>query len=362
LKNYLKNLTIKKKMSCDFDLFLKLIEENLQKEPKCQQISIEPEVEIDEIIKKKIDCKVIKDLNTKHIFTNFTPTNLRVSTITVCATINLDDSIKNFVNKTILQRHCCKKCYEMFLDIENHTCDKIIKKKGSFYNQQTLLITLPNKKKVNFKIFWNGKVQITGLKSELHGVKAIEIFIEFIKKLQLRYKNTEEWVITDSKLLQMDNYRVCLINSDFSVNFKIKRNLLYELLKKKYKISVSYEPDYYQGVNSKFYWNRVNKKMTGKCNCTINCNGKGKGNGNGDCKKVTISIFQSGKIIITGAQTYHQIKDAYLFINKVLDSEYLTIKRNEIMIEKTDDILNKKIFIDKTKIINFHLYNKLLFI
>ena len=40
----------------------------------------------------------------------------------------------------------------------------------------------------------------------------------------------------------------------------------------------------------------------GICKCDCNCNGKGEGLGIGDCKRVTIAVFNSGKIIITGGK------------------------------------------------------------
>ena len=42
---------------------------------------------------------------------------------------------------------------------------------------------------------------------------------------------------------------------------------------------------------------------------------------------MTIAIFQSGKLIITGAKTYQQITDAYDFINDVFKN-YSEVKRN----------------------------------
>ena len=46
---------------------------------------------------------------------------------------------------------------------------------------------------------------------------------------------------------------------------------------------------------------------------------KGKGCGNGQCKRVTIAVFASGKIIITGGRSIEQLVDSYNFIKGVLD-------------------------------------------
>ena len=52
----------------------------------------------------------------------------------------------------------------------------------------------------------------------------------------------------------------------------------------------------------------------------------------GDCKKVTIGVFQSGCVIITGAATVTQIEECYPYICKVLkDNIDLIRKRNYIV-------------------------------
>ena len=126
-----------------------------------------------------------------------------------------------------------------------------------------------------------------------------------------------------------DNYKIVLINSDYFVGFEIRRDVLHKILIDKYGIYSSYEPCIYPGVNSKYYWNKDYKDSSfpGKCFCTENCSGKGNGEGNGKCKKITISIFQSGSVIITGARNMEQIVDAYNFINKVFEENYDSIKK-----------------------------------
>ena len=291
--------------------------------------------------------------------------------MTATGCINLNNKDLDFVNKESIKKYVCSDCMGIFLNKDNHICNKIKKKSstGGFYNQQTLLIPISNGKKKNIKLFWNGKIQFCGLQSKEEAFEAIENLIRIIKEI---YKKDNS-IIKNIKNLEMHNFNICCINTDFVVGFKIKRNILYELLKKKYNITVSYEPDFYQGVNSKFYWNEKWNKLhnySGICYCSsiINkdgkkkcCNGKGSGNGERDCKKVTIAIFQSGKIIITGARNFCQIKDTYYFINKVLSENYDLIKRKEITIQKTDDLVEyKKIFIDIRKIINYHMYDKLI--
>ena len=108
-----------------------------------------------------------------------------------------------------------------------------------------------------------------------------------------------------------------LINSDFDIKYSVNREILHREIINKGLYS-SYEPCMYPGVNIKYYFNNNNDKC-GICKCTEKCNGKGRGCGNGQCKRVTIAVFASGKIIITGGRSIEQLVDSYNFIKGVLD-------------------------------------------
>ena len=94
---------------------------------------------------------------------------------------------------------------------------------------------------------------------------------------------------------------------------------------------VNYESDNYPGVKTSFYWNMGDPSKSGICKCKIGktCSGKGRGTlAEGDsCRKITISIFQSGKIIITGARDKAQIEDAYSFITTIFREYFHSVAR-----------------------------------
>ena len=169
-----------------------------------------------------------------------------------------------------------------------------------------------------------------------------------------------EDAIVNKEECKITNYKIVLINSDFYAGFEIKRDILHQYLIDKYQIFSSYEPCIYPGVNSKFYWNKkyTHKTHLGKCYCSKLCNGKGDGDGNGNCKKITVSTFQSGSVIITGARSMEQINDAYIFINKVFEENYKSLKKvNAPFLEqnensKTTNNTKKKIIKLKRK--NIH--------
>ena len=64
----------------------------------------------------------------------------------------------------------------------------------------------------------------------------------------------------------------------------------------------------------------------GICECENMCNGKGDGYGDGGCKKVTIAVFKSGKVIITGGQNQEQIIESYRFITNFIQNKKEMLK------------------------------------
>jgi len=246
-----------------------------------------------------------------------TATTIRISTMTATSyigtCINLTDLYNNGeLDETI---KCIQFRYHPVKGVYKKNKKKSTKK--CFYNQVTFILELDNSKKINLKIFLNGKIQMTGLRNKSDGIFCIQYMIKYIN-------NISECLDTPDSLKEYP-LNIVLINSDFDIKFKIKRDILYELLVNDYNMFVSYEPDIYPGVNIKFFWNKEHKY--GVCDCIDTCNGKGLGEGDGDCKKVTISTFQSGKVIITGARSLEQIKDTYDFITNVFKTHYERLKR-----------------------------------
>jgi hypothetical protein len=84
------------------------------------------------------------------------------------------------------------------------------------------------------------------------------------------------------------------------------------------------EKTIYQGVNTKYFYNSTNKQ-SGICSCEKICKGQGMGDGEGQCKRITMSIFRTGKIIITGARQMKQIETAYEFLNKIFEKHQSSV-------------------------------------
>lgn len=192
------------------------------------------------------------------------------------------------------------------------------KAKTFFFNQATLVLrqeVAPLQwKEINVKLFRNGGIQMTGVRTEKMSQDAIEWLVSHIQARCTKAPVFE----TETRIHKM---QIQLVNTDFSIGAKIRRDALYKLLSEKYHLTVSYEPSIYQGVKTKYFYNAVRPDHCppGLCPCDKLCKGTGDGTAIGECKKITISPFQTGQIIITGARTMHQIQEAYEFMKTVFE-------------------------------------------
>ena len=289
-------------------------------------------------------------------------------------------------------------------------------KKRVFFNQITFIISPSLGRLNNVKLFNNGSISMTGLKYLGEGEISVQKLINKIKNINgVYYENLTDLDISDLKISQnseiprikcmncsnevscnnvnklkcnkhyicklcsntdydkckscnisllengiisickLKNFKIVLINSDYYLGFELKRDVLHDLLVNKYNLFSSYEPCIYPGVNSKYYFNELylNKEFKGKCYCDVYCNGKGDGKEEGKCKKITISVFQSGSIIITGARSMSQINIAYKYINNIINENYELVKKNEFLALGPINEKKKIIKLNKTNIINY---------
>ena len=239
-------------------------------------------------------------------------TALRVSTMTYISDLNSEIDLKRLFDAVEID-DVLKYIEYGALNQKGEKSNKSSKsrnkeKKKFFYNQITAHIF--EEKIVNVKIFNNGKIQMTGVKTEDQGIRTLNKVVSKIRRID---KDILETILTNQDL-NPERGRIAMINTDFDCGFKIKRELLQRLITDKGYYS-SFEPTIYPGVNIKYYFNKE-KQTTGICNCEGRCNGKGK---DGFCKKITVAVFNSGKIIITGGQSYEQLNTAYDFINDTLN-------------------------------------------
>ena len=245
------------------------------------------------------------------------PTKYRVSTITCNASITTTiDLLKLFDNINLEED-------KGFMWIENG-----LKKRGTypkkrkestnkkcFDNQITVIYKYNEGYYPNIKIFRNGNIQMTGIRTEEDGKKIVDIITNEIKKISDNCEN----LVGNKTTINNKDFTIRMINCDFAIPFKIRRKNLHQMLiSPMYGNTCSFQPLTYPGVKLQFYWNKSQPNNGGICQCTKMCYGKGNGQSDGECKKVTVAIFDSGKILITGANSFEQVNKAYEFICKVI--------------------------------------------
>jgi TATA-box binding protein (TBP) (component of TFIID and TFIIIB) len=349
---------------------------------------------------------------------------LRISTSTMISSFNTN------INLYLVDKYFIRDDVITFMDNGGKPIkNSAIKTKNNrpFFNQATLLVKLNPLKKINVKIFSNGKIQMTGVKRKIDGMEALEYILnkikntegkiplsklfprellirlqkkknfkgylpdEFIsdkkkifndKKLNidkelknvplslffmdedycLKYLNIDNIVkellkdfngedvmvhshsIEDLEKVKITEISIVNIVSDFNINFKVKREILYNIIRNKYQIISRFDPCIYPGVKNKFYFNKeyLDREHPGKCYCKGKCLGKGDGNGEGDCKKITISIFQSGSILITGAKNVENIEYIRKFIIQVIKDNYNLIRKVKTPFEDMEEIVEQE--------------------
>lgn len=184
-------------------------------------------------------------------------------------------------------------------------------KKKNFYNQVTVEIKPKDNKYVNVKLFKNGSVQMTGVKNVNDFCEIMNILITELKRKKAviqKYKLIEKPFVEDYSKLGIYNIKVNMINSNFRVDYNIDRDALYNALRDD-NIECTYEPCWHACVNIKYNYKNTDKK-------------------------ISIFVFESGAIIITGANNIDHVYNAYQFIN-----QKLTKFGSNVVLTKLESIL-----------------------
>jgi TATA-box binding protein (TBP) (component of TFIID and TFIIIB) len=159
-------------------------------------------------------------------------------------------------------------------------------KETAFYNQVTIGYEDAYSRK-SIKIFPNGSIQVAGC-SDLFDCRRILKQLAFILHV----------VLDIDKDVRIGNADVKMINTNFSLNSSVNLNKIIQQFSQMKGFKVTFDPDRYSAVKVKF--------VPGP-----------------DMKQVTTSIFSTGKIIVTGAQTLDEIANAYNIINNAINPSML---------------------------------------
>ena len=268
--------------------------------------------------------------------------DIKISTITATANISLINfNIENiglYFNEfddiiigKLYNKHLITKDSITKVKIKKKNVKERVVTKGNFLNQisiifdtsklnnseEELLTTNNKKKKINLKLFKNGSIQCTGLSKKIELFKkCIEILFDKLKKPKAILENNKfkHIYFADQPILlkssNIKNFLIQMINTNFVCDYNINREYLAEELLKN-SISVHYDPN--DSVSVKIKYKLKNDKV------------------------VSIMIFESGSISITGANSCYEIDESYKFINK-----FNFQKNKNILIKpiKTDIIID----------------------
>tara|TARA_B100000768_G_scaffold179128_1_gene196175 strand:+ start:84 stop:1247 length:1164 start_codon:yes stop_codon:yes gene_type:complete len=252
------------------------------------------------------------------------------------------------------------------------------KKKRQFFNQYSVIIrinegeceNLDNEKKINFKLFVNGSIQMSGIKDLYSVNKALNKLVYVLgKQVGIKHDNKKKIerikFVENVKDFDSTGFKLNMINSNYKIRVKINRPHLYQLLLKK-KINVTYEKairacvcvKYVVPVNNKLKkmliksfeelfsknydrkellnivskWESFEEKIKLAITRLINKSEELEYNIRkklihkidelfriGREKNLSIFVFQKGNIIITGAaSSRYDIMQAFNFINNII--------------------------------------------
>jgi TATA-box binding protein (TBP) (component of TFIID and TFIIIB) len=240
---------------------------------------------------------------------NVNYSTISISTMTIC--FNFNESI----NLDQLKEKLSK--YKIISYKPGSKKSKIPKKRGtdSFYNSFDIKLGIVDYTRdpkifsnISIFIFPNGKVKIAGAKT----INTIRITIDEISEL------------IGNPNLKAENIKIQMICSDFKIKpitknpegWCIKQEILKNILVKNYSLSATFSPlSRYPGINLK-----INSKIE-------------------PGKQVSLLIFRSGSIIITGAKNAKDVADCYLFIVGVI-SKY---SKELFYYDINEEIKNKKL-------------------
>ena len=225
-----------------------------------------------------------------------------------------------------------------------------------FQNSVSFIVSIDKCKDVNIKIFINGKLQLTGVPLESDGIRAVHILCDYLYQ---KYKIK----------MTIKNYSTVMINTCYDLCFNINREVLYDILIGRYNLITVFDTEGYPGVRIHYFYNETSKMTDneGQCVCPELCDGDNDGSDIGKCKRISIAIFQSGKVIIAGGcSNIEPIKNAYRFINQILKEIQPEIEKemtNQVVAprihRKRRQVKLTKIKLDRDNIENIELYRKM---
>ena len=224
--------------------------------------------------------------------------------------------VDQFIMQHVEQEQGNKSLYKDVRKISIGICNKDLlsqrsKKKSAFYNCFVIILRLLFKgvfKEIHVKVFNTGKIEIPGVQCE-------ELFQESIIYIRDLLRELYD------KNIELRQSETVLINSNFECNYCINRSKLFDILKNKHNLNVSYDPCSYPGIQCKYNVPNSNTSLS-------------------------FMIFRTGSVLIVGKCEEDIIYSVYDYIKNILYDEYYIINEDYIMPEKNKE--KKQLYKTKT--------------
>ncbi len=292
------------------------------------------------------------------------PSSIEIFAITLSGSFNIMFYIENILNFLPLDKNNIStvkskqkvRCIKKKKRRKGKTADQQEKENtgsDNFYNQITVVMNIPIDydstitKDVNIKLFKNGSIQVSGIKSIPQCNIMINKLIELLKGEYCVFVDSDDnhcafgtdgaipkiIRFIESDHVKILNIKLNMINTMFQHHTKINRSQLYmRLIELKMTnllettTRLKYQPDIHAPVHVKIDL--------------------------GNKKPVTVFVFESGKILIMAAKRRENIIDAYNYINKLLEENHeYVVKRNLIEIIANDPDLCKLIDLEALSLV-----------
>jgi len=286
------------------------------------------------------------------------PDNVTISTISATCSLGIDFNLQNMYKYIALDLDGIF-TIKYLGNVKSLKKQKKKKKKSkAFQNQMTVEIKpdlkeYPNSK-ISVKIFKNGSIQMSGIKNITACNTVLNKLINILKQ--------ELGIIVDGKIVDIKfvdnpdnilvkNFKIDMINSGFKMSYEINRKNLYNILLEK-NVESRFEPAIHAGVNIKFYPKKEEEILTAGLSGeidnilldTMKVNIKTKLEKKKGPKKVSIFVFESGNVIITGAKNISHILQSYSYIYNFLEDNKDLIEKpkfSKILLDTMNDELKE---------------------
>jgi len=184
-------------------------------------------------------------------------------------------------------------------DIQNHRS----KEKSAFYNCFVMILRIQENssfKEIHVKVFNTGKLEIPGIQSVKTLNTVLRLVLDVLRPI----------VPDGADISFTGEHDTVLINSNFNCGFYIDRQRFYDILRNEYRLSCSYDPCSYPGVQCKYYYD-----------CGSDDELRGRRDIVAAQYKVSFMVFRTGSVLVVGKCTEEVLSAVYERIRGMLLAE-----------------------------------------